>query len=187
MCSTTMFGTFSWLGSSQSRIPGVAPLAPSPVPNALTGRMVDEASEEEIKEMIEAFGSAARRAVEAGFDGVHIHAANGYLISEFASPIANRRSDGWGGSAADRDQFPLAVVRSIREQVPADFPVTMKIGFADAPENGLGVDESAERVGKLVEAGLDRPRRDRGIGRGHGATHQFLRKLLGGRPKARDG
>ena len=140
---------------SQSRIPGVAPLAPSPVPNALTGRMVDEASKGEIEETIEAFGLAARRAVESGFDGVHIHAANGYLISEFASPIANRRSDKWGGSAAHRDQFPLAVVRAIREQVPADFPVTMKIGFADAPENGLGVAESVERAGKLVDAGLD--------------------------------
>ena len=91
---------------SQSRIPGVEPLAPSPVPNALTGRMVAEATEGEIEETIAAFGAAAGRAVEAGFDGVHIHAANGYLISEFASPAANSRTDGWGGSPVDRGAFP---------------------------------------------------------------------------------
>jgi 2,4-dienoyl-CoA reductase-like NADH-dependent reductase (Old Yellow Enzyme family) len=140
---------------SQSRVPQVQPLAPSPVPNALTGRMVAAASEAQIEEVIEAFGAAAARAVEAGFDGIHIHGANGYLISEFASPLANRRGDRWGGSPEARDAFPLAVVEAVRAAVPQEFPVTMKVGFVDAPAGGLGLDESVRRAGRLVEAGID--------------------------------
>jgi 2,4-dienoyl-CoA reductase-like NADH-dependent reductase (Old Yellow Enzyme family) len=140
---------------SQSRVPALQPLAPSPVPNALTGRMVPAASEAEIEEAIDSFGAAAARAVEAGFDGVHIHGANGYLISEFASPLANRRDDRWGGSAEARDAFPLAVVEAVRAAVPQHFPVTMKIGFVDAPAGGLNLDESVRRAGLLVEAGVD--------------------------------
>ena len=83
---------------SQSRVPGNRPVAPSPVPNPLTGAQVEEAGEKDIAEAVDAFASAARRAVRAGFDGIHIHGANGYLISEFASPVTNRRADGWGGS-----------------------------------------------------------------------------------------
>jgi 2,4-dienoyl-CoA reductase-like NADH-dependent reductase (Old Yellow Enzyme family) len=140
---------------SQSRVPELEPMAPSPVPNALTGRMVAEAAEAEIEETIAAFATAAARAQEAGFDGVHIHGANGYLISEFASPLANRRQDRWGGSPERRDAFPLAVVRAVRDSVGDGFPVTMKVGFVDAPEGGLQLDESLARAGRLIQAGLD--------------------------------
>lgn len=150
----TIFGQVAHAGS-QSRMPEVDPLAPSPVPNALTSRMVAEATEDEIGETIDAFAQGARRIAEAGFDGVHIHAANGYLISEFASPLANRRTDAWGGSASARDAFPLAVARAVRDAVPDGFPVTMKIGFADAPEGGLTVAESVDRAAKVVALGLD--------------------------------
>ena len=78
---------------SQSRVPDNDPLAPSPVPNELTGRAVGKATPAEIDEAVEAFARAAARAVQAGFDGVHIHGANGYLISEFGSPHTNRRTD----------------------------------------------------------------------------------------------
>jgi 2,4-dienoyl-CoA reductase-like NADH-dependent reductase (Old Yellow Enzyme family) len=117
--------------------------------------MVAEASEAEIEETIAAFATAAARAQDAGFDGVQIHGANGYLISEFASPLANRRQDRWGGSPERRDAFPLAVVRGVRDSVGAGFPVTMKIGFVDAPEGGLQLDESLARAGRLIQAGLD--------------------------------
>ena len=148
------FGQVAHAGS-QSRVPEVNPLAPSPVPNALTGRMVGEASEAEIEETIDAFAQGARRVAEAGFDGVHIHGANGYLISEFASPLANRRTDRWGGDARARDEFPLAVAEAVRAAVPDGFPVTMKIGFADAPEGGLAVAESVDRAKRIVDAGID--------------------------------
>ena len=151
---TRIFGQVAHAGS-QSRVPEVEPLAPSPVPNALTGRMVAEATEDEIEETIESFSQGARRVYEAGFDGVHIHAANGYLISEFASPLANRRGDRWGGDPNARDQYPLAVAKAVRGAVPDDFPVTMKIGFADAPDGGLTVAESVDRAAKVIGLGLD--------------------------------
>jgi 2,4-dienoyl-CoA reductase-like NADH-dependent reductase (Old Yellow Enzyme family) len=141
---------------SQSRVQaGTEPLAPSAVPNALTARDVPEATPAEIGEAIEAFAAGARRAVDAGFDGVHIHAANGYLISEFSSPTANRRTDAWGGSAEGRDRFALEVARAVRAAVPASMPVTMKLGMVDATPGGLGLDESVRRAERLVTAGLD--------------------------------
>jgi 2,4-dienoyl-CoA reductase-like NADH-dependent reductase (Old Yellow Enzyme family) len=140
---------------SQSRVPGVAPLAPSPGPNALTGRDVGEADETEIADAVQRFGAAARRAVEAGFDGVHIHGANGYLISEFSSPLTNRREDGWGGSAEKRDRFALEVARSVRAAVPPGMPVTMKLGLVDAMPGGLAIEESTARAARLADAGID--------------------------------
>lgn len=140
---------------SQTRVPGNSPLAPSPVPNPLTGSDVGEATPDEIDQTAEAFVKAAGRAVSAGFDGVHIHGANGYLISEFGSPLTNRRTDGWGGSAEARGQFACEIVKAVRAAVPPGFPVTMKIGFVDALPGGLGLDESIHRAGLLVDAGLD--------------------------------
>lgn len=140
---------------SQSLIAGHRPLAPSPVANAMTGRDVAEASVDEIETVIEAFGQAARRAVAAGFDGVHLHGANGYLIAEFSSPVTNRRTDAWGGTADKRDRLALEIVRRVRAAVPPTRALTMKLGFVDAVPGGLGLDESVRRAGRLVAAGLD--------------------------------
>jgi 2,4-dienoyl-CoA reductase-like NADH-dependent reductase (Old Yellow Enzyme family) len=140
---------------SQSRVPGLVPLAPSPIPNPLTGQDVGAGSDVEINQVVDAFGKAARRAVEAGFDGVHIHGANGYLISEFSSPLTNRRHDAWGGDVERRGEFAVAVVKSVRAAVPANFPVTMKIGMVDAVEGGLGLEETVPRAARLVDTGLD--------------------------------
>lgn len=140
---------------SQSRVDSVQTWAPSEVANALTGRAVAAASEAEIEDAIAAFANGARRAVAAGFDGVHIHAANGYLISEFSSPLTNRRSDEWGGSAAKRDRFAVEVVKAVRSAVPAEFPVTMKLGVVDAVPGGLLLEESLDRAERLVGLRLD--------------------------------
>lgn len=140
---------------SQSRVPGNSPLAPSPVSNPLTGGEMTEASEDEIGEAVGAFAAAARRAVQAGFDGVHIHGANGYLITEFTSPVTNRRDDQWGGTPERRDAFPRAVVDAVRAAVPDGFPVMMKMGMVDAVDEGLAIDESVRRAGVLVATGLD--------------------------------
>jgi 2,4-dienoyl-CoA reductase-like NADH-dependent reductase (Old Yellow Enzyme family) len=140
---------------SQSRVPRVAPLAPSAVPNALTGRVVSDASEAEIEEAIDAFAAGAGRAIEAGFDGVHIHGANGYLISEFLSPLTNRRQDDWGGDPDRRAAFPLAVVRAVRAAVPSDRALTMKLGFRDAPPGGLLVQDAVRVAARAVSQGVD--------------------------------
>jgi 2,4-dienoyl-CoA reductase-like NADH-dependent reductase (Old Yellow Enzyme family) len=140
---------------SQSRVQAGEPLAPSAVPNALTGREVREARPEEIDEAIQAFAAGARRAVDAGFDGVHIHAANGYLISEFSSPATNRRADDWGGSREARDRFALEVVREVRTAVGPELPVTLKLGMVDAVVGGLTLEESVRRARLLVQAGVD--------------------------------
>jgi 2,4-dienoyl-CoA reductase-like NADH-dependent reductase (Old Yellow Enzyme family) len=142
---------------SQSMMPGNRPLAPSAVPNVMTGRQVDDATEDEIQEAVAAFAAAAGRAMEAGFDGVHIHGANGYLIAEFRSPLTNRRSDGWGGSAQARERFPLEVVRAVRAVVPPDKGLTMKLGFLDMVEDPGGLDTPTAVAGAaaFVEAGLD--------------------------------
>ena len=150
----TIFAELSHAGS-QSAIPAITPLAPSVIPNAIVARTPIEMSEADIETVLEAFGQGARRAQEAGFDGIHIHGGNGYLLSEFASPHANRRDDGWGGDAERRDRFWLAVLERVRAAVGAALPVTARIGIADSVEHGLTVEESVARVKRLCDRGLD--------------------------------
>jgi 2,4-dienoyl-CoA reductase-like NADH-dependent reductase (Old Yellow Enzyme family) len=142
---------------SQSMSFATEPLAPSAVDNVMTGRKVAAATEDEIEEAIEAFGQAARRAMQAGFDGVHLHGANGYLISEFRSPLTNNREDDWGGDQEGRDRFALEVIKRIRAQVPVDKGLTMKVGLADLVDSpdGLSIDAAVEGVSRFVAAGLD--------------------------------
>jgi 2,4-dienoyl-CoA reductase-like NADH-dependent reductase (Old Yellow Enzyme family) len=140
---------------SQSRVPDQRPLAPSAVPNALTGRPVPAASDEGIAEAVQAFAAGARRAIAAGFDGVHIHAANGYLISEFLSPLTNRREDSWGGDPERRSRFITEVIRSVRAVVPRDRALTVKLGLVDAPAGGLSLEQSIPVAARAVQAGVD--------------------------------
>ena len=140
---------------SQSRVAQLEPLAPSAIPNALTGRMVATSSSDEIEEVVSAFAAAANRAMQAGFDGVHIHAANGYLISEFLSPLTNRRDDQWGGDPERRAAFVLAVVRAVRRAVPDDRALTIKLGMSDAPPGGVSVDETVRVAAQVVAEGVD--------------------------------
>jgi 2,4-dienoyl-CoA reductase-like NADH-dependent reductase (Old Yellow Enzyme family) len=140
---------------SQSRVADNRPLAPSPIPNALTGRMVAAASEDEIQEAIRAFAEGAARAAQAGFDGVHIHGANGYLISEFSSPLTNKRTDRWGGSPQARDMFIVEVLKAVRKAVPANIAVTVKLGLQDAVYGGMELSEGVRRGEILAEAGAD--------------------------------
>jgi 2,4-dienoyl-CoA reductase-like NADH-dependent reductase (Old Yellow Enzyme family) len=140
---------------NQSLVTDMKLVAPSEAPNAMTGSVAPAADEEQIGAVIEAFGAAASRAVAAGFDGVHIHAANGYLISSFMSPLSNSRDDAWGSSAMGRDRLPLEIVQRVRAAVPDGYPVTMKLGLIDEMPYGLTVEESLPRAQRLVDAGLD--------------------------------
>ncbi|HEY8797745.1 MAG TPA: NADH:flavin oxidoreductase [Candidatus Dormibacteraeota bacterium] len=140
---------------SQSRVVGNRPLAPSPIPNALTGRVVEAATETEIQEAIAAFAAGAARAVQAGFDGVHIHGANGYLISEFSSPLTNKRTDRWGGLPEARDTFFVEVLKAVRRAVPSRIAVTVKVGLEDAVPGGMQLAEGVRRGGILASVGAD--------------------------------
>jgi 2,4-dienoyl-CoA reductase-like NADH-dependent reductase (Old Yellow Enzyme family) len=148
-----IFAELSHAGS-QSMMPTVEPVAPSVIANAISTRQPVELSEDGIQRIVAAFGAAARRAMAAGFDGIHIHGGNGYLISQFSSPVSNRREDGWGGDAQRRSRFFLAVYDSVRAAVGPDVPVTARLAVADSIPDGLEVKEGVERAGLLAARGL---------------------------------
>ncbi len=133
---------------------GQSPLAPSDLAGvaksprrAMTIR--------DIEDIVAAFADGARRAKEAGFDGVQIHAAHGYLLSQFLSPAFNHRSDRYGGDLENRARFLIEVLRAIRASVGADYLVLVKMNVRDFIENGLELDESLHVARMLVREGID--------------------------------
>ncbi|MHB8139182.1 MAG: NADH:flavin oxidoreductase [Smithellaceae bacterium] len=114
-----------------------------------------EISKEEITEMIAAFGKAARRAKEAGFDAVQIHGAHGYLPSQFLSPFTNRRTDEWGGTLLNRLRFHREAYAEIRRHVGSHYPVLIKLGVEDGFAGGLTLDEGIEAAQILAETGYE--------------------------------
>jgi len=114
-----------------------------------------EASSDDILDIIERFGRSAAICKKAGFSGVQIHAAHGYLINQFLSPHHNRRDDEWGGTAEKRRRFVLAVYAEIRRQVGADFPVGIKLNSADFQRGGFTEEESLATIRALAKAGMD--------------------------------
>lgn len=112
-------------------------------------------SEEQIVETVERFATTARRAEEAGFDGVEVHAAHGYLLSQFLSPLVNRREDRWGGSLENRVRMLLDVVRRIRASVSAGFAVAVKLNSADFQHGGFDEDDAAKVIAMLAPLGVD--------------------------------
>lgn len=134
---------------------GHEPLAPSPVTAERPGAdQPREMGETEIEETIKAFGRAARRAIEAGFDGVEIHGANGYLLQQFFSPHSNRRADQWGGSLENRAAFPIAVLEEVQEVVRRNAYRPFSIGYRLSPEEitepGIAMEDTIQLVEGLV-------------------------------------
>lgn len=130
---------------------GVSTDEPDIKPRSLT--------ENEVEEIIHAFGETTRRAIEAGFDGVEIHGANGYLIQQFFSPHSNRREDRFGGSLEKRMTFPLAVVDSVKKAVQEHAKTPFIVGYRFSPEEpetpGITMDETLVLVDALSDKGLD--------------------------------
>jgi len=112
-------------------------------------------TEEEIREIIQAFGDGARRAKEAGFDAVQVHGAHAYLLSQFLSPFTNRRNDAWGGPLENRLRFHQEVYKEIRSRVGEDYPVLIKIGVQDNFDGGLEFDEGRAAAEFLARLGFD--------------------------------
>lgn len=139
-------------------------LSPTPVaPSAVAlGRGLEAAfakpralEEQEILDIIEKFAVAAARAKEAGFTGVQIHGAHGYLVSQFLSPHHNRRSDQWGGSAENRRRFAVEIYRAIRARVGNDFVVAIKMNSADFQKGGFSGEEAFDLIKVLSDEGID--------------------------------
>ncbi|WDZ87496.1 NADH:flavin oxidoreductase/NADH oxidase [Micromonospora cathayae] len=128
--------------------PGAEPFVPDyRTPTALDAAGIDT--------VVEAFGTAAVRAVDAGFAAVEIHAAHGYLLHEFLSPLTNHRTDGYGGDRAGRMRLTLEVARTVRAAVGEDVPVLARISATDWVDDGWTVDDSVVLAGELARVGVD--------------------------------
>jgi len=114
-----------------------------------------EMTVDDIQALTKSFAEAARRAKVAGFDGVQLHSAHGYLLSQFLSPLFNRRRDEYGGSIENRDRLHLGVLRAVREAVGDDFPILAKLNCGDFVEGGLDTTDALKVGEMLAEAGLD--------------------------------
>ena len=112
-------------------------------------------NESEILAIIEAFGNTAIILKDAGFSGVQIHGAHGYLVSQFLSPYSNVRTDKWGGSLENRARFVIEVYRKIRARVGSSFPIGIKLNSADFQKGGFSEEESMEVVKILSKEGID--------------------------------
>lgn len=160
----TMNNTQCWVqlnhpGKQSPNFLSSLPVAPSAIsfappmnkffnqPRALT--------EDEIINLIQRFGDAAKICKEAGFTGVQIHGAHGYLVSQFLSPLHNQRDDQWGGSLTNRMRFVVRIYQSIREAVGSQFPVSIKLNSADFQRGGFTEEESIEVAKTLSGLGMD--------------------------------
>jgi 2,4-dienoyl-CoA reductase-like NADH-dependent reductase (Old Yellow Enzyme family) len=112
-------------------------------------------SSDEVKKTVVAFGAAAERAVDAGFDLVEIHAAHGYLIHQFLSPLSNARSDEYGGSFENRTRFLVQIVGAIRAAIPESMPLFVRISATDWVEGGWDLPQSIELARVLKNIGVD--------------------------------
>lgn len=128
-----------------------SPFAPSVLPREL--------SHDEILEVIRDFGETTRRAIEAGFDGVEIHGAHGFLLQNFFSPFFNRREDEWGGSLENRLRFPLAVVREVQSVIQKYATKPFALGYRFSPdepqEGALRMKDTYELMNRLIELDVD--------------------------------
>ena len=146
-------------GHTRVDIAGVTPVAPSAIPHRVqeghTEVIVpEEMSLSRVAEAVEAFAAAARRAARAGFDAVEIHAAHGYLISQFLAPLENRRTDRYGGPLDNRTRFGNEIVHAIKAAVP-HLAVIFRMNGDDFFEGGLTPDEAVEVAAQAAEAGAD--------------------------------
>ncbi|WP_436700319.1 bifunctional salicylyl-CoA 5-hydroxylase/oxidoreductase [Nocardioides sp. BYT-33-1] len=128
-------------------------ISPSPLPYGPACHVPREATRADLDRVVADFVASARRAVEAGFDLVEVHAAHGYLLSAFLSPISNRRTDEYGGSLENRLRFPLEVFDAVRGAVPEEIPVTVRISAHDWIPDGNTDEDAVEIARAFIEHG----------------------------------
>lgn len=157
-----------------------SPLAPSAVPLALPGFGNPVAmTQADIDHVVTRFAEAAGVAREAGFTGVQIHAAHGYLLSQFLNPRANQRSDRWGGALENRARALLEVVRAVRRTVGAAFPVSVKLNSSDFQQGGFSTEDCLQVVAWLAQEGID-------LLEVSGGTYEQPRMVVAGRVPMKD-
>ena len=139
---------------ANAKLTGQTPMAPSNTEGFAKGSR-HEMTTGDINGVVKAYGAAAQRARAAGFDGIQIHSAHGYLLSQFLSPAFNQRQDEYGGDIQNRARALIEVLREIRQSVGKDYPVLVKMNCQDFIENGLQSGDSLQAGKMLVENGID--------------------------------
>ncbi|MFP3126241.1 NADH:flavin oxidoreductase/NADH oxidase [Ectobacillus funiculus] len=128
------------------------PVAPSAIPFDVNWKTPRALSTSEVKEMVEKFRKAVKRAVQAGFDAIEIHGAHGYLIHQFHSPLTNKRDDEYG---KDLTKFGREIIEAAKAEMPDDMPLIMRISAKEYVEGGYGIEESIQFAKEYKEAGVD--------------------------------
>ncbi len=144
-------------GAPGEAVPGIERVAPSDVsdPRDSGSRVARAMTLDEIAAVPGQFAAAARRAQTAGFDGVEIHSAHGYLLNQFFSPLTNRRTDQYGGDVHGRIKLHLEVIAAVREAVGTEYPILLRLGAADYLEGGSRIEDSVIAVAEFEHAGVD--------------------------------
>lgn len=144
-------------GSQLHQIPRSPVFGASAVSDPISGIVPDAFSREQIATLVHEFGAAALRAKEAGFDGVQIHGAHGYMLSKFMSPVYNLRDDEYGGSVLNRARIVKEILKEIKKTCGMGFPVWIKLNSNDFDrnENGLGESDFMAIAGELIDNGID--------------------------------
>ncbi|MFX0139125.1 MAG: NADH:flavin oxidoreductase [Candidatus Hodarchaeota archaeon] len=135
--------------------PKYPPVAPSAIPFKMSGLTPRELKTEEIKELIQKFIDTGCRAFECGYDLVQLHAAHGYLLSNFISTYTNKRTDEYGGSAQKRVRILIDIYNGLRDELGKNFPITIKLQTEDFIPNGLSLEDGVEHAKILSEIGFD--------------------------------
>jgi len=145
----------TWENKQISVEEGWETVAPSPIPYHPTERIPHELSAEEIKDLVQNFKDAAKRAVNAGFDVIEIHAAHGYLMHQFLSPLSNVRTDEYGGSFENRSRFLLEIVDAVNEELNDNVALFVRISGTEYAENGWDISDSVELAKILKDHSVD--------------------------------
>jgi len=141
--------------AAAEEIIGTETVGPSAVSNPRKGGIPRALRRQEIADIVKSFADAARRVKRSGFDGVEIHAAHGYLLNQFFSPLTNKRSDEYGGEVNNRIRIHLEVIEAIRAAAGKDFPILIRLGVSDFTPGGTTVEDSQTAAKEFEKAGVD--------------------------------
>jgi len=151
-----IFAQIYHAGRQTSRaLMGSQPVAPSPIPCPRFQEIPHALRVNEIRDIVEEFGDCALRARKAGFDGIEIHGAHGYLIAQFMSPYSNKRIDDYGGNVLNRMRFPLEIVSNVRSKAGSDFPAIFRISGDEMVPGGRTIEDTKTMAAMLEKAGVD--------------------------------